>query len=121
MEVNNFRITAYIIIAFWIGTFTTFAAAQAPSLLQAKQQAGAKGYIFFTSHDEIVDRAKKEGKLRVFCEQDPGAMKVMVNAFRKKYPFIDVKVQRVDGEAMFQRMLQEMHAGLAKDWDVNYL
>jgi ABC-type Fe3+ transport system substrate-binding protein len=114
-------ITAYLIIGLWIGTFTSIAAAQTPSLLQAKQQAGAKGYIFFTTHDEIVDRAKKEGKLRVFCEQDPGAMKAMVSAFNKKYPFIEVKIQRVDGEAMFQRMLQEMHAGLAKEWDVNYL
>jgi ABC-type Fe3+ transport system substrate-binding protein len=122
MEVNNFRITAYlIIIGFWIGTFASFAAAQTSSLPLAKQQAGAKGYVFFNSHDEIVDRAKKEGKLRVFCEQDPGAMKAMVSAFNKKYPFIEVKIQRVDGEAMFQRMLQEMHAGLAKEWDVNYL
>ncbi|MBI2987336.1 MAG: hypothetical protein HYY45_11270 [Deltaproteobacteria bacterium] len=27
--------------------------------------AEAKGYIFFTTHDEIVALAKKEGKLRV--------------------------------------------------------
>ncbi len=25
----------------------------------------AKGYIFFATHDEIVAKAKKEGKLRV--------------------------------------------------------
>jgi ABC-type Fe3+ transport system substrate-binding protein len=44
----------------------------------------------------------------------------MTAAFKQKYPFIDVRPEHVDGTEVYQRMLQEMKAGLAK-WDVNYL
>jgi hypothetical protein len=41
---------------------TTYAvAAESPTLLQAKNEAEAKGYVFVASHDEIVAMAKKEG------------------------------------------------------------
>jgi hypothetical protein len=43
-------------------------------LLPAKQEAEAKGYIFFlSSHDEVVSKAKQEGKLRavVSLTEDP--------------------------------------------------
>jgi len=47
-------------------------AAQAGSALQkAKQEAEAKGYIFLSSQEEIVARAKKEGRIRVLSSQDP--------------------------------------------------
>ena len=35
------------------------------ALLNAKKDAEAKGYIFAASHDEIVNRARKEGRLNV--------------------------------------------------------
>ncbi|MBI2987341.1 MAG: hypothetical protein HYY45_11295 [Deltaproteobacteria bacterium] len=41
------------------------AVAASPTLVQVKQEAEAKGYIFFATHDEIVAKAKKEGKLGV--------------------------------------------------------
>jgi ABC-type glycerol-3-phosphate transport system substrate-binding protein len=98
-------------------------AASAPSatLLKAKQEAEAKGYVFHTSRDEIVERAKKEGKLRVLSSQEPRAIKAMAEAFKKKYPFIDVRAEELVGLENYQRMLQEMKAGLAKTWDVNYV
>jgi hypothetical protein len=34
-------------------------------LKKAKQGAEAKGYVFLTNRDEIVAKAKKEGKLRI--------------------------------------------------------
>jgi len=40
-------------------------------LLKAKTEAETKGYIFETSHDVIVAKAKKEGKLVVFSSH-PG-------------------------------------------------
>lgn len=46
-----------------------------PDLLKAKQQAEAKGYIFLTNHDEIVEKAKKEGKLRVLSSQQSVTIK----------------------------------------------
>jgi hypothetical protein len=41
MEANNFRIAVYVVITlrFWVGTFTSFAAAQTSSLLKAKKEA----------------------------------------------------------------------------------
>jgi ABC-type Fe3+ transport system substrate-binding protein len=121
MEISNFRITAYLIIVFfWIGTFTSFAAGQTASLLKAKKEAEARGYVFITSHDDIVASAKAEGKLRVFNGQDPTTMKAMVQAFRKKYPFIDVRTEQIVGEDP-QRMLLELQGGLTREWDVNLL
>lgn len=121
VKVTSIRVALYlIIIGCLIGIFTTFAAAQAPSLLKAKKEAEARGYIFITSHDEIVASAKREGKLWVFNGQDPATMKAMVNAFRKKYPFIDVRAEQIGGEDP-QRMLLELQGGLAREWDVNLL
>ena len=90
------------------------------TLLKAKQDAEGKGYVFLTSHDEIVARAKKEGKLRVFSSQEPPAIKAIASAFKQKYPFIDVQAQELIGMENYQRALTEMKAGFAK-WDVNYL
>jgi hypothetical protein len=32
---------------------------------QAKQEAEAKGYVFFANHNDIVAQAKKEGKVHI--------------------------------------------------------
>jgi iron(III) transport system substrate-binding protein len=121
MEVNNYTITAYlIIIGLSIAAFASFAAAQTPSLLKAKKEAEGRGYIFIASHDDIVASAKAEGKLRVFNGQDPSSMKAMVSAFRKKYPFIDVRTEQIGGEDP-QRLLLELQGGLTREWDVNLL
>jgi ABC-type Fe3+ transport system substrate-binding protein len=96
-------------------------AAPAPSaaLLKAKLEAEAKGYMFFTDHEEIVANAKKEGKLKVLSSQDDSSLKAISEAFKKKYPFIDVSWEEVSGTEVYQRMIAEMKAGVAK-WDVNY-
>ncbi len=113
---------AGIIFGSWVAAFSASAAAPGEALLmKAKQEAEAKGYVFHTSHDEIVARAKKEGKLRVFSSQEPPAIKAMAGAFKQKYPFIDVQASELIGMENYQRMLQEMKAGMAKSWDVNYL
>jgi hypothetical protein len=96
------------------------AAELSAALAKAKQDAEAKGYVFHASHDEIVARAKKEGKLRVFSSQEPPAVKAIASAFKQKYPFIDVQVNELIGLDNYQRALAEMKAGFAK-WDVNYL
>ncbi len=97
------------------------AAAASASLAKAKQQAEAQGFTFITSHDEIVANAKKEGKLRVLSSQDGAAIKAISAAFKKKYPFIDLRAEEIAGMETYQRMLQEMKAGLANSWDVNYV
>ena len=113
---------ASFLIASWlIASSGAMAASPSATLLKAKQDAEAKGYIFHTSHDEIVAKAKKEGKLKVLSSQEPRAIKAIAEAFKKKYPFIDVSAEEVNGLETYQRMLQEMKAGLANSWDVNYV
>jgi ABC-type Fe3+ transport system substrate-binding protein len=108
------------LFASWLETFGAFAATPSASLLKAKQEAEARGYLFHTNHDEIIARAKKEGKLRVFSSQEPPAIKAMAAAFKQKYPFIDVQANELIGMENYQRALTEMKGGFAK-WDVNYL
>jgi ABC-type Fe3+ transport system substrate-binding protein len=118
---NAFFLAAAYLMAASLEAVSLFAAA-APSapMLKAKKEAEANGYIFYANHDEIVSRAKKEGKVRIFSGQDTKSLKAMTEAFKIKYPFIDVRADGIDGTEIYQRMLQEMKAGLAK-WDVNYV
>ena len=95
-----------------------FAASPAPDLLKAKGEAEAKGFIFETSHDEIVAKAKKEGRLRTLSSLDPDTHKAMTESFKKKYPFIDVQMQEITGTEASQRFLLELKAGAAKDRDI---
>ena len=105
--------------ALSIVTGTGFAASANPTLLKAKQEAEAKGYLFETSHDEIVAKAKKETKLRVLSTMEGAVIKVMRDSFKKKYPFIDLQVQELGSVEENQRFLLELKAGTARGWDVN--
>ncbi|MBI2988441.1 MAG: hypothetical protein HYY45_16895 [Deltaproteobacteria bacterium] len=73
--VGSFTLFLLLILA------TTHADAASPDLLKAKKEAEAKGYIFFTTHDEIVAMAKKEGKLRVMTGLESANFKPWINAF----------------------------------------
>ena len=97
------------------------AASANPPLAKAKKDAEAKGYVFAASQEEIIANAKKEGKLRVMGSLDAKTLKALSDAFRKKYPFIDSQAQEIAGTDNYIRMIQEMKAGMAKSWDVNYL
>ncbi len=121
MKVKKYIGFASFLIGSWLIASSGAGAAPSASLLKAKQDAEAKGYIFHTSHDEIVEQAKKEGKLKVLSSQEPRAIKAIAEAFEKKYPFIDVSAEEINGLETYQRILQEMKAGLANSWDVNYV
>ena len=96
-----------------------FAASATPALLKAKQDAESKGYVFFTSRDEIISKAKQEGRLRALTGAGlEGSLPPTTEAFKKKYPFIDTQAQYVGGTDASQRFLLEVKAGAAKDWDI---
>ncbi|HWP57062.1 MAG TPA: ABC transporter substrate-binding protein [Candidatus Acidoferrales bacterium] len=109
----------FLCLAAW--TSPKPGAAQTASLSKAKAEAEAKGYIFETSHDAIVAKAKKEGKVVVFSSQDDAAIRATAEAFRKKYPFIDVKATEIAGTDTYKRMVQELALGKTTEWDVNYV
>jgi ABC-type Fe3+ transport system substrate-binding protein len=110
---------AMLVISFGISTAELFAAEPGPALLKAKKEAEAKGYLFAASHDEIVNRAKQEGRLRVIVSLDAGILKRLSEGFTKKYPFIQVQADEIRGIDAYTRQLQELKAGLVKGVDVN--
>ncbi len=118
-------ITKIPVLLFLISCFvlTSIALGAAPNdaLLKAKQAAESNGYIFVTSRDEILAKAKKEGRLRALSGLSTPAIKPMIAAFRKKYPFIDTHVEEIEGTDAYQRFLLELKAGLSKGWDSTYL
>ena len=63
--------------------------------------------------DQILARAKQEGKLSLVPGYDKSTIGPLVAAFTKKYPFIDVSWQMVTGIAASQRQLFELAAGKA--------
>jgi iron(III) transport system substrate-binding protein len=116
-----YLIIAMAIFAVSTGALGAHAASANPALAKAKKEAEAKGYVFAASQEEIIANAKKEGKLRVMGSLDAKTLRALAEAFRKKYPFIDAQAQEIAGTDNYIRMIQEMKAGMAKGWDVNYL
>jgi ABC-type Fe3+ transport system substrate-binding protein len=107
------------LLLFGIAITTAGAAEPSPALLSAKKEAEAKGFLFAASHDEIVSRARREGKLRVIVSLDAGILKRLSEGFTKKYPFIQVQADEIRGIDAYTRQLQELKAGLVKGVDVN--
>ena len=62
---------------------------------------------------QIMEGAKKEGKLSVSPGFDDSAIPTIVKAFEKKYPFIKVTSSFAEGIPALQRQLFEMSAGRA--------
>jgi hypothetical protein len=104
------------------GGFAALAAVPNQSaILKAKKDAEAKGYLFYASRDEIIAKAKSEGKLRVLAEMEPPNIKAAVKAFVKKYPFIQLHIEEITGTDAARRNILEIKSGMAKDWDILHL
>jgi len=121
--VIKFLCAAVLLIIFlcWMGDSRGLAAATAPTLSKAKQEADAKGFIFITNKDEILVKAKEEGKLEALTFLEGSAKKSMIDAFRKKYPFVQVITEEIGGTDEYQRFILEMKAGRAKRWDTVHI
>jgi len=121
---NGLFLTRLIVLVVLIGWTlppqASGAAAPSPGLLKAKQAAEAKGFAFETSRNEILAKAKKEGRLRALSSLDPSSFKPMADSFKKKYPYIDIQIQELSGTEAIQRQLLELKAGTVKDWDVGH-
>ena len=109
-------------LSYWLAVSSLFAASVSPGLSKAKQEAESKGYLFITSKDEIIAKAKQERKLEVLTFLETDAKKAMISAFRKKYPFIqDVSAESIGGTEEYARFILEMKAGRAKRWDTVHI
>jgi ABC-type Fe3+ transport system substrate-binding protein len=117
---QSVRVSCLVLIAaVGITGASVLAASSNPSLLKAKQEAEAKGYIFVSSRDEVVSKAKQEAKLRAVVSLTEDPLKHMLAAFSKKYPFIEIRGESVPNREGYLRMLHELKAGLTKGVDVN--
>jgi ABC-type Fe3+ transport system substrate-binding protein len=98
-----------------------FAGDANPPAAKSKQQGETKGMVSFGSRDEIIGRAKKEGKLRLLVNMDAPTLKAAAKVFTQKYPFLDVSGREITGSAMIQRNVLEIKSGQAtREWDVVY-
>jgi ABC-type Fe3+ transport system substrate-binding protein len=112
-----FALTAVCII---LGSDLAVAAQVNPPAAKAKQADAASGYAAFKNRDEIVEKAKTEGKLRILVNMDPATLKVAGKAFNQKYPFINLHAQEITGTDMAQRNVLEIKSGQAREWDIIY-
>ena len=69
-------------LSYWLAVSSLFAASVSPGLSKAKQEAESKGYLFITSKDEIVAKAKQEHKLEVLTFLEADAKKAMSGSLR---------------------------------------
>lgn len=106
-----------LILGSWLFGPPAFGADGA-ALQRAKREAEAKGFIFVASRDEIIAKAKKEGKLKVGSTLEPDDYRPMVESFKKKYPFIDTQMEELSGAVYGEKFLMELAAGKATGWDI---
>lgn len=122
MKQRLLRSTAFASIFFVFGCFVgasgSLAASVDPALSKAKQEAEAAGYVFFTSHEEIVTGAKKEARLRLLGSLGSDTYKALVAAFKKHYPFIVLHTEEIKSTDAHQPFILELKAGRATEWDV---
>ena len=116
MKINTLSAAA-MLSCFILGPLAAAEAQVNPSLMSAKKAAEAKGFIFETSHDEIVAKAKQEGRVKALTGLDPDVFPHMMASFKKKYPFLDVEMQEITGPDAAQRFILELKGGLVSQWD----
>ena len=105
----------------WLLGGNALAASSSPPLLKAKQETEGKGYIFEASREEIIAKAKSEGKLRALSSLEPQTIKALAAAFKSEYPFLNVYVEELTGTDANQRFILEMKSGRATNWDAAHI
>jgi len=63
------------------------------------------------SREEIIAEAKKEGKLMYYFAGDISRKQKVVNTFKKKYPFIDVRMWEASHSKIYQKLQLEKRIG----------
>src|SRR5574341_484016 len=121
--VKRWFFAAMLLVSIYCWTYESrvLAAAASANLAKAKQEAESKGFVFLTNKEEIVAKAKEEGKLEALTFLDGAEKRAMIDAFRKKYPFIQVVAEEIGGTDEYQRFILEMKAGRAKRWDTVHI
>jgi len=64
-----------------------------------------------TDRTQFIDSAKKEGELVIYGSMNLRDANVLIGKFREKYPFIDVKLNRLTSDKLYARVISETRAG----------
>src|SRR5262245_600488 len=119
MNVDRINVLCSLFFAI---AFATHANGASSTPLKAQEEARGKGYVFYSSHDEIVALAKKEGKLRATSNMNAPTLQRLGDVFKQKYPFLtDVRVEEISLQDAFQRFILEMKSGQAEGIDVTHV
>jgi iron(III) transport system substrate-binding protein len=60
---------------------------------------------------KLIEGAKKEGELVIYGTTDLRQATLLNDRFRQKYPFIDVKLQRLTSDNLYPRVIAETRSG----------
>lgn len=69
------------------------------------------------SDQATIEAARKEGSVVIYNSMTPSQMQLLENAFKAKYPFLEVKVFRAVGERLLTKIMTEAQAG-RNDFDI---
>jgi iron(III) transport system substrate-binding protein len=69
--------------------------------------------VFAADDPALVEAAKQEGSVTLYCSMDLPIAEKISKSFEAKYPGISVKMQVAGGERLFQRIGQEQASKLA--------
>jgi iron(III) transport system substrate-binding protein len=110
------RLIAFLCLltGFFHAASTAFAASAPAALQKSRQEAEAKGFVFLSSHDEIVNLAKQEGRVDGIVSLDPETFGPLTKGFKDRYPFLDLRLREVTGTEATQRFLLEVQSGTAQ-------
>lgn len=111
-----------VLLVFLLGCFVCpadgWAAESGAAAPQAKKEVQARDFVFESSRDVIVARARKEGSVRVLSGLDPSIHSSIMAGFRKKYPFLKIEMVEITGPDAAQRFIMELKSGSRNDFDV---
>jgi iron(III) transport system substrate-binding protein len=79
----------------------------ASMLLHSVDQTWAQA----TDPAKLIEGAKKEGELVIYGTTDLRQATILNDKFRQKYPFIDVKLNRLTSDNMYPRVIAETRSG----------
>ncbi len=89
MKFKIFAVMAFVAIIFWV----------APIGVSAQ------------TREELIEGAKKEGRVVWYGSLSLEDLRKLANAFEKKYPFIKVETFRASGEKVANKIMTEVRAG----------
>ena len=78
-----------------------------PPWIQLPQSALAQS----SESAKLIEAAKKEGELVIYGTSDLAQATIINEKFQAKYPFIDVKLNRMTGDKLFPRVIAETRSG----------